>query len=317
MLNDSLNKKNIEFDPAVLDDIEKLSYGLRNIYMKHGFERFKMSKFEEYDLYVRNKDFLVSDSVITFTDTTGRLMALKPDVTLSIIKNSRDNPDSLQKICYNENVYRISQSTGSFKEILQAGLECFGNVDNKVTGEVLGLAADSLALTGREYVIETAQLDILASFAEEISSEPAVKDALLKCVSEKNLHGIDNICAANDMPSEKASDLKELAGLYGPPGEVFPKLEMLCRGKGIDSCIADFRESLSSFKKGEHSSHVIIDFSAVSDLKYYNGIIFSGFVQGVPGSVLSGGCYDKLMKRMGRKSKAIGFAVYLDMLERL
>ena len=315
MFNDPSN--NIEFDPAVLDDIEKLSYGLRSIYMKHGFERFKMSKFEEYDLYVKNKDFLVSDSVITFTDTTGRLMALKPDVTLSIIKNSRDNPDSLQKICYNENVYRISQSTGSFKEILQAGLECLGSVDNKVNGEVLSLAADSLALIGRDYVLETAQLDILDSFAEEISSDPAIKDDLLKCVSEKNLHEIDSICSANDLPIEKAAGLKELAGLYGSPDEVFPKLEMLCRGKGIDSCISDFRESLSSLSSGKHASHVIIDFSAVSDLKYYNGIIFSGFVQGVPGSVLSGGRYDKLMKRMGRRSKAIGFAVYLDMLERL
>ena len=38
-----------------------------------------MSKFEEYDFYAVNKDFLVSDSVITFTDTNGKLMALKPD----------------------------------------------------------------------------------------------------------------------------------------------------------------------------------------------------------------------------------------------
>ena len=27
--------------------------------------------------------------------------------------------------------------------------------------------------------------------------------------------------------------------------------------------------------------------------------------------------YDKLMKKMGRRSRAVGFAVYLDMLERL
>ncbi|MGN1194020.1 MAG: hypothetical protein ACI4SB_00895, partial [Acutalibacteraceae bacterium] len=32
-------------------------------------------------------------------------------------------------------------------------------------------------------------------------------------------------------------------------------------------------------------------------------------------SVLSGGQYDKLMKKMGKKSRAIGFAVYLDLLE--
>ena len=49
-----------------------------------------MSRFEEYDLYVANKDFLISDEVITFTDRSGRLLAMKPDVTLSIIKNAPD-----------------------------------------------------------------------------------------------------------------------------------------------------------------------------------------------------------------------------------
>ena len=49
-----------------------------------------MSRFEEYDFYARNKDFLVSDRIITFTDSRGRLLALKPDVTLSIIKSGSD-----------------------------------------------------------------------------------------------------------------------------------------------------------------------------------------------------------------------------------
>ena len=40
-------------------------------------------------------------------------------------------------------------------------------------------------------------------------------------------------------------------------------------------------------------------------------------VSGVPAGVLSGGQYDKLMRKMRRSARAIGFAVYLDMLERL
>ena len=33
--------------------------------------------------------------------------------------------------------------------------------------------------------------------------------------------------------------------------------------------------------------------------------------------MLRGGQYDKLMEKMGRSSRAIGFAVYLDLLDRL
>ena len=92
------NENALKFDPSVLDNIEKLIYELRTLYYGRGYKKYRMSKFEEYDLYVKNKDFLVSDCVITFTDTKGTLMALKPDVTLSIIKSTNDCKTSLQKI---------------------------------------------------------------------------------------------------------------------------------------------------------------------------------------------------------------------------
>ena len=48
---------------------EQAVFTLRGLYENYGYSPYKMSKFEEYDLYVRNKDFLISDGVITFTDT--------------------------------------------------------------------------------------------------------------------------------------------------------------------------------------------------------------------------------------------------------
>ena len=81
-------------EEAILKNEERAILKLRSLYKKYGYMPFKMSKFEEYDLYVRNKDFLISDRVITFNDTNGKLLALKPDVTLSIIKNG-DSPPGL------------------------------------------------------------------------------------------------------------------------------------------------------------------------------------------------------------------------------
>jgi ATP phosphoribosyltransferase regulatory subunit len=51
-------------------------------------------------------------------------------------------------------------------------------------------------------------------------------------------------------------------------------------------------------------------------MNYYDGVIFKGFVNGIPDSILSGGRYDRLMERFGKKMGAVGFAVYLDKLER-
>ena len=62
---------------------------------------------------------------------------------------------------------------------------------------------------------------------------------------------------------------------------------------------------------------IVLDFSIVNDMRYYNGVIFQGYVDGIPTGILSGGRYDSLMQKMGRRSGAIGFAVYLDRLEHL
>ena len=91
---------------SVLTADEIAVFNLRALYSDYGYERYKMSKFEEYDLYAKNKEFLTSKNVITFTDSDGRLLALKPDVTLSIIRNTKDRPSSLSKTQYNENIYR-------------------------------------------------------------------------------------------------------------------------------------------------------------------------------------------------------------------
>src|SRR5699024_571669 len=109
-----------------------------------GYVHFKMNKFEEYDLYVTNKDFLASGNIITFTGSNGRLLALKPDVTLSIVKNYKDVPGTVEKVYYNENIYRAAKDTKIYKEIMQMGLECIGDLDIYNICEVLVLAAKSL-----------------------------------------------------------------------------------------------------------------------------------------------------------------------------
>ena len=88
----------MNIEDSILKSEEKVIMRLRNIYRMHGYSCFKMSKFEEYDLYGQNKDFLVSDSVITFNDTNGKLMALKPDVTLSIVKNYNENLEGVKRV---------------------------------------------------------------------------------------------------------------------------------------------------------------------------------------------------------------------------
>ena len=286
---------------------------LCELYGKFGYTQYKMSKFEEYDLYVRNKSFLISDSVITFTDTNGKLMALKPDVTLSIVKNSLDIPGYVQKLYYDEHVYRISDKTSAYKEIPQVGLECLGDIDDYCISEVLSLAAQSLSTFDEDYILDISNLDILSLVLDRIGISESGRRALIECISKKDIHDAERICREEGIDTEKASLLSRLEACSGEVDAALKGLASLFDDVEWTAMVKRFGEILALLPK----KNVRIDFSVINDMNYYNGIVFQGFVPSIPTDVLSGGQYDNLMTRMEKKSGAIGFALYLDRLEAL
>ncbi len=298
----------MNINDSILTNEEKIIFTLRALYDRFGYSLYKMSKFEPYDLYVRNKDFLISDQVITFTDINGKLMALKPDVTLSIIKNSKDAPGEVQKLYYNENVYRVAGAGRNYREIMQVGLECIGDLDNACVSQVVSLALQSLRAISAKSVLDLSHPGIVSSVVADLPD--GVKAALLRCVGEKNRHELLSICEQNGVDGRV---LAELVGCYGQPKVVLETLKQLPLPVEGMAAVEELEQLLVALGPVEN---LRIDLSAVSNTKYYNGITFKGFIDGVPESVLSGGRYDKLLARMGRSSGAIGFAVYLDALER-
>ena len=300
-----------------LKNEEKAVFSLRLLYKSYGYLRYKMKKFEEYDLYAGNKDFLVSDNVITFTDTNGKLMALKPDVTLSIIKNCKDEPHYLKKVYYNENVYRVSKGTNSFKELMQIGLECMGNVDEYTVFEVLMLAAKSLETISHDYVLDISHLGIISDIISYLDISSSAEKKILRLLGEKNYHEISDLLESEGVSSEKTTLLKALTTTYGKPSDVLPKLKSLMPHSKLSKSALELTNIVSLLDKNGFGDKIRIDFSVINNMNYYNGIVFNGFINGISESVLSGGQYDNLMKKMRKKSRAIGFAVYLDSLERL
>lgn len=311
----------MSINEAVLREDEKIIFSLRELYSAYGYQPYRMSKFEEYDLYAKNKDYLISDNVITFTDTNGKLLALKPDVTLSIIKNIKDDPSLKTRVFYNENVYRVSKGTNSFKEIMQAGLEFFGAVDTDGVSEVIKLAALSLKRLSANCVINISELSILEAAVNAYGLSESINSQIYKLISEKNMHELEKLMTENGVDQEGVGKLKKLISCSGCIKESAPMIKNIL---DEDFSFSDelvklnqrFYGVLDALASFEEADMINIDLSLVGDINYYNGIILNGFVEGVPGAVLSGGQYDNLMKRMRKKSGAMGFAVYLDAFER-
>ena len=307
----------MKFSIDVLKNDEKALYALRQLYQDHGYTRYKVSKFEEYDLYAGNKSFLISENILTFTDTNGKLMALKPDVTLSIVKNIRNNDANAHKLYYNETVYRTSAGEDGFREIMQTGLEYIGSIDDTAIAEVLMLAQKSLALISDDYILDVSHMGFLTGLLESAGIEAEYATELLGYVGTKNLSAIRAYCASHGVAKEDEDAICEITALYEPLADALPRVEKLVRGEKMRLSYEQLCTVLKQMQAKGAEGRLYLDFSIVNDMSYYNGIIFQGFINGISEGILSGGRYDRLLARMGKRGGAIGFAVYLNLLERL
>ena len=305
----------MKFDNGInLKKEDRNILSLRHLYEQYGFVHYKMNKFEEYDLYVSNKDFLSGDNIITFTDTNGRLLALKPDVTLSIVKNYREAAGTVQKVYYNENIYRPSKSTKTYKELMQMGLECMGDLNLYHISEVLLLAAKSLEALSDRYILDLSHMGVIRGFLEELNLQPRHEERFLSLLREKNCHGIQTLFDSLKIDDELREKAIALASAYGNMDSVLKTLESISLNETMDRAI-DELSTVCGVLEEQGFDNVHLDFSIEGDMGYYNGFLFRGYIEGIPTGVLSGGQYDELMEKMGKASGAIGFAINLSLLE--
>jgi len=295
---------------------ERAIFELRELYEQYGYKKYKMSKFEEYDLYLENKSFLPCQQVITFTDLSGKLMALKPDVTLSIAKNVPSAPQEPEKLYYNENVYRSPHGSNEYREIMQVGLECLGDLDLYAQSEVVLLACKSLRRLSEESVMVVSHMGFVAGLLESCGLPLAAEMKVLNFIEHKNAHEIIRICDNLGISSDKRDNLVAITKLFGNFSDTLDKAAELVKNDKMRDSLNQLRELNGVLSADRESEIMKLDFSVINDLSYYNGLIFQGFVEGVPAVILSGGRYDNLMEKLGKKTGAIGFAVYVDQLER-
>ena len=173
----------MEFSLEHLQPKERASFALRSLYETAGCRKYHMGRFEEYSLYQENRSFLSSEQVITFTDLDGRLLALKPDVTLSIAKTAQPAPGETLRYYYHENVYRPSAESHTFKEISQMGLELLGAVGEAEVQQAVCLAAQSLAALGAEWVLEVSHMGYLFGLFDALGVPEAARAQLLETAS--------------------------------------------------------------------------------------------------------------------------------------
>lgn len=291
---------------------DRLPLELSCLYEQFGFQKYCMSKFEEYGFYSDNRDFLSTDGIIAFNNSAGKLMALKPDITLSIVKNARTLPHSNARYYYNENVYRIAEETHDCKEIKQCGVELLGDIDSDSTAEIVLLGLKSLEKIDSDFNLIISHIAFVSSALEDAGVKNAERRVILGFLKRKNRHDLIRWCNENGIEQSIVDRLIKISSVSGKLDAVLPLLKELVTDQKTALAYEELANVYNSLKDSPLFDKLRLDLSVLNHLDYYNGILLQGYVKNSPAPVLSGGRYDSLAKKIRGDGGAFGFAVYLD-----
>lgn len=294
---------------------EQVTLELRALLERRGYRRYQMSSFETYDMYSENKSFLRGGGVITFTDAYGRLMALKPDVTMSIVKNTKET-EAESKLYYMENVFRTAQHGSDIREISQMGVEYIGGEGAYAETEVALLAEDSLAAIHEKWILNLSHMGFVQGMLRALALPEAARAQAMEALRGKNAHALRAVAQEAGCTEEQAASLAALAALSGPPKEALRAAGGMACSDEMHAAVTALTELCSALAAVDAAENLRVDFSVAGDVDYYNGLILQGYVEGVPHAVLTGGRYDNLMRRFGKPQAALGFALGLGELGR-
>ncbi len=287
---------------ATTQKISTVCTKLEQLYGSYGYKKYAMRKFEEYSLYVENKNFLTSEYILTFNDPGGKLMALRPDVTLSILKNAK-NSDEPQKTYYRENVYRLDKQSKQYREIEQIGLEILGSSGALAEGEICALACKSLESIDSDYILCISNMEYVLAFLDGIKDlHETERDRLLSFIKAKNAHELLEALVDAGCEASRAESFAKLIMLSEGADETIRQAYALCENDRM-------KNALVSLERLCVSDKIRVDLTLINDSAYYNGLVFCGYVRKIPKAVLVGGFYDKMAEKFGNTKGGAGFAL--------
>ena len=287
----------------------------REVFVHHGYHMVQPPTFEYYDVY----DAAVTkpENMFKFFDNNGRMLALRPDLTTSVARMAATKPlgDLPYRIAYSGSAYRNDEAFSNTRqrEFSQVGIELIGNDGTDADAEVIGIAAEALIKFGiTDFQIDLGQVDYYKGLSEAAGLSEAVSDSLREKINDNDFVAIDNMLEELDVSDELKDNFRELPKMFGGIEIVVSALENKSLNEKSKKALENLMQVYDGLKNSGYENYLAIDLSMVPNLDYYTGIIVRGFAKGVAFPVCSGGRYDNLTEKFGRRLPATGIAIGVE-----
>ncbi|WP_010651824.1 ATP phosphoribosyltransferase regulatory subunit [Oceanobacillus massiliensis] len=306
--------KNVE-DFQMRDD---LITTLKKRFTTYGYKQVRTSTLEFYDMYSDITGTINKDEMVKVIDTSGKVLVLRPDVTIPITRITAANQNSNalnQRLFYVLDVFRQTGGTPNQKESTQAGVEFFGENTPEIDSEVIMLAIHTLKDLGfKNFKIEIGHAGFFKDLIQQASLTEQELELLQNLIQSKNMAEIEIFLDGLSIDSEWKSAIETIPMLYGEPATVIQQAEKIIRSSKMQHVLHNLIDVYEVLKDYGVNDDVIFNLGLINNMDYYTGVIFQGFVGKVGQPVLMGGRYDHLGEQFNHAMPAIGFAFEVDYL---
>lgn len=291
---------------------------IRNIFRSNGFFEIETPSLEFYDVFSKEEAQTPQETMFKFFDQQGRILVLRPEITVPIARIAatkfKDSKYPI-KFSYIGNTFKYNElGGGKQKEFTQAGVEIIGASNPEADAEVIATAINSVRASGLEnFQIDLGQVEFFKGIMEEAELSHQDIEQMRLLIDKKDFLGIEELVEEHNISSELKELIFSLPGLFGSI-DVLDNMEKKNLNKRSLAALANLREVLEILEDYGLSKYVSVDLGMVNSLDYYTGIIFRGFTYGIGFPILSGGRYDNLVEKFGKKSPATGFSLGINMI---
>ena len=285
-----------------------------------GYEEIATPSVDYYALFERGMGHDEAHRSFRFTDTDGRLLALRPDVTSSVARAAAtlfaSAPRPL-RFCYAASVFRQRpRSHAEWKrQGRQLGCELIGAGGGEADAEVLAIAAEVLERLRLRCRVTLNHVGVFNGVAEQLGLDEAERERVRRLIDARDAAGLEDVLAShvNGRASSLARSLTRLARGRDAIEEARAVLNNTRSLEALDA----LEKTWGIVEALDLSDVFDLDLGDVSGLDYYTGLVFKIYAEGAGARVGSGGRYDELTANFGRREPAVGFVLDLDAISEI
>lgn len=297
---------------------KNLQIQIENILDKWGYNEVVTPTIEFYETFNSGFQNLKEEDVYKFFDNKGRILVLRPDMTIPIARvvatKFKDVPAPI-RFRYSADVFRVNQSLGGKKnEYTDCGVELIGVKDASSDLEILITALDVLKiLEESEIKLEIGNINFFNAAVKNLNLQEDERLNLAQLIDKKSLKELEEFLSELKVEDEYKEFFKKLPWLFGGR-EVLETAREYSFNDELKESIDYLEKIASTLDELGYGDIISFDLGMVQRLNYYTGITFRGYVEGVGAIALSGGRYDNLIALFGEDRPAVGFSINLDSL---